>query len=94
MEQQQASTLESADDESDTVAATVALLCCAPALRHSPVQHLWRLARSASRAAFAPGDLLLEEGREPAGVYVVVSGRGRLYAAGAPARTAVELGTR
>jgi hypothetical protein len=64
-------------------AATAAVdACCGvPALRHTPVRELRRLARHLRRSEFAPGEVLLQQGREVGGVFILLTGTVRLQVA-------------
>ncbi|KAI8463433.1 MAG: hypothetical protein J3K34DRAFT_526994 [Monoraphidium minutum] len=68
-------------------AAAAAAECCrVPSLRHMPVRELTRLARHLRRAEFGPGEVLIHEGREIAGVFILTAGSVQLQVAGrAPA---------
>jgi len=56
------------------VAAIVPLCCRVPSLRHTPVRELHRLARHLRWVSFQPGEVLLHQGREITGVFILHSG--------------------
>ncbi|GBF90234.1 hypothetical protein Rsub_03367 [Raphidocelis subcapitata] len=74
--------LEAVRANAEAAAAAAVDACCGvPALRHTPVRELRRLARHLRRVEFAPGEMLLHQGREVGGVFILLAGTVRLQVA-------------
>lgn len=82
--------LEALRLQSEARGASLAARCCrVPSLRHTPVRELTRLAKHLRTTHYAPGDVLLAQGKEVSGVHILIAGSVQLVVAARPHMAAV-----